>query len=85
MIIEVMPKVSSQFVTDWSERRERKEREPEECKVKLLATVYSPTWIDPTFIAIDNTDGDCYVEEFQDKQEAIAWLNGDFEISDIRN
>ena len=26
------------------------------------------------FIAIDNTTGDCWTEEFKTKQEAIAWL-----------
>ncbi len=32
---------------------------------------------DNTFIAIDNSTGDAWVEEFEDIEECIAWLNGE--------
>lgn len=35
------------------------------------------------FIGIDNCTGDAWVEEFNTLQKCKAWLNGEFEISDI--
>lgn len=32
------------------------------------------------WVAVDNSTKDCWVEEFDDKQKAIDWLDGKFEV-----
>ena len=34
------------------------------------------------WVAVDNSSGEAWTEDFQQKQQAIRWLNGEFEISD---
>jgi len=34
------------------------------------------------YVAVDNSTGDAWTEEFDDIQDAIDWLNGKFEISE---
>ena len=34
------------------------------------------------WVAIDNRDGNCWTEEFPNREDAIAWLNDEFEMSD---
>lgn len=38
-----------------------------------------------SYVAIDNTDGDAYTEEFKTLSQAVSWLNGKFEIDDYLN
>ena len=33
-----------------------------------------------TYVAIDNTTGDAWTEEFDDKEKMLAWLRGDIEL-----
>lgn len=35
------------------------------------------------YVAIDNSTGDAWTEEFTDKELMIRWLNGRFEMSDL--
>ena len=35
------------------------------------------------YVAIDNSTGDAWTEEFADKELMIRWLNGRFEMSDL--
>lgn len=32
------------------------------------------------WIGIDNSTMECWVEEFEDKETCIQWLNGEFEV-----
>ena len=34
------------------------------------------------WVAVDNSSGEAWTEDFRQKQQAIRWLNGEFEISD---
>jgi hypothetical protein len=36
------------------------------------------------FVACDNLDGEAWVEEFTTEEEAISWLNGDFDTQDLK-
>lgn len=38
-----------------------------------------------TWIAFDNSDENCWVEEFHTEAKAICWLKNFFEISEIEN
>ena len=35
-----------------------------------------------SWVAIDNSNGCAWTEEFDTETEAIAWLNGEFEVGD---
>ena len=35
------------------------------------------------FVAIDNRTEDCWTEEFDSKEQAMSWLNDEFEMSDL--
>lgn len=35
-----------------------------------------------TFIGIDNSTGEAWVEEFKDKETMMSWLKGEFQIGD---
>lgn len=37
------------------------------------------------FVGIDNTSGECYVEEFKTEKEVLLWLNSDYSCEEIRN
>lgn len=43
---------------------------------------YDPTGSAYKWVAVDNSTGDAWTEEFATEQDAIAWLNGEFEIDD---
>lgn len=43
---------------------------------------YDPTGNAYKWVAVDNGTGDAWTEEFATEQDAIAWLNGEFEIDD---
>lgn len=75
MIIEVSVKTGTAFVSNWSKRVTSGETIPEAERVKLLVKTDRGS-----FVAIDNTAGECYVEDFKDKNMAIGWLNGEFEL-----
>lgn len=75
MIIEVNEKTGTAFVYTWTEHVTHLKEIPEAERVKLLVENNGGT-----YTAIDNTTGDCYIEDFTDKQQAIAWLNGEFEL-----
>lgn len=51
------------------------------CKSKPLGSFYTKDG--DNYIGIDNTTGDAWVEEFDDKGECLMWLKGDFEIGDL--
>ena len=34
------------------------------------------------YIAADNSDGDFYIEEFDDLRKAIAWLDGEWKVQE---
>lgn len=42
-----------------------------------------PDEIGGKYIGLDNSTGDCWVEEFDLLTECIDWLNGYFEVSDL--
>lgn len=35
-----------------------------------------------TWVAVDNSTGDAWTEEFTRKRQAIRWLRGEFEVCD---
>jgi len=35
-----------------------------------------------SFVAVDNSTGDAWTEEFDNMQDALDWLNGKFEMSE---
>lgn len=35
-----------------------------------------------TWVAVDNTTGDAWTEEFRQKRQAVRWLRGEFEVGD---
>ncbi|WIW69868.1 hypothetical protein [Anaerosinus gibii] len=35
------------------------------------------------FVGIDNTEGECFVEEFKDLRTCLDWCHGTFEISEF--
>lgn len=37
-------------------------------------------WDKDVWVAVDNSTKDCWVEEFDDKQKAIDWLDRKFEV-----
>lgn len=39
-------------------------------------------FVPDTLTAIDNSTGDAWTEAFTRREDAIAWLNGEFEVSD---
>lgn len=55
----------SKYVNHWSRDYLRDRR-------KLLYA-YDPDV--EKFIAVDNTTGECFVEEFKNEEEALKWLN----------
>lgn len=38
-----------------------------------------------TFVACDNIDGEAYTEEFDTEELALAWLNNEFEMSELED
>lgn len=38
-----------------------------------------------TFVACDNIDGEAYTEEFDTEELALAWLNDEFEMSELED
>ena len=38
---------------------------------------------DLTFVAIDNRDGNAWVEEFKDQETMMGWLNDEFQMSEL--
>lgn len=61
-------RVSSKQSTDVIERR---------TPLGLFLTKEDRTWV-----AVDNTTGDAWTEEFPRKRQAICWLRGKFEVGD---
>jgi len=37
-----------------------------------------------SFVAVDNSTGDAWTEEFDNMQDALDWLNGKFEMSEYQ-
>lgn len=74
MIILVTPKVAHDFVSTWCDTKNKKETSP---SLLLTKSDASENWV-----AIDNSTGDCNVEEFETQERAVSWLNGEFEIGD---
>lgn len=35
------------------------------------------------WVAVDNSTGDAWTEDFDSKRHAICWLRGDFEVGDL--
>ena len=61
-------RVSSKRLTDVIERR---------TPLGLFLTKEHRTWV-----AVDNTTGDAWTEEFSRKRQAVRWLRGKFEVGE---
>lgn len=63
-IEEWTPEEVSDFIDIWAEDRKKAKRTRVLCRDK------------DAWVAVDNSTGDCWVEDFVSKKDAIDWLNG---------
>lgn len=80
-IKEVSNEELSDYVNAWCEHRELPIKAD-----RLISTggddVIPGVGGSGVIVAVDNRSGNCWVEEFDSKDRAIAWLNDEFEIGD---
>lgn len=63
-IEEWTPEEVSDFIDIWAEDRKKAKKTRVLCRDKNA------------WVAVDNSTGDCWVENFVSKKDAIDWLNG---------
>lgn len=67
-IEEMIPAEITELINIWCDSREKAKRTRALC------------FENGVWVAVDNSTKDCWVEEFDDKQKAIDWLDGKFEV-----
>lgn len=75
MILKVSEKTGAAFVGVWCDHILRGEAIPEAEKVKLLVENRNGT-----YTTVDNTTGQCYIEDFKKEHDAIGWVMGEFDL-----
>lgn len=72
-IIKVDENVISKYFTCWSNSE----------KLPINAFLLYCKNEDETFTAIDNFDGECYIENFKNEKDVFDWLLGEYKIDEI--